>query len=55
MAPLMAHSISSGSGAGLAYCHGVSGVRPGKIVVLGAGVVGTNAARVASAWAWRPW
>jgi len=48
MAPLMGafylQKFKSGSGI---LPTGVSGVRPGKIVVLGAGVVGTNAARVA--------
>ena len=47
MAPLMAafylQRFKGGSGV---LPTGVSGVRPGKIVVLGAGVVGTNAARV---------
>ncbi len=48
MAPLMAafylQKFKGGSGV---LPTGVSGVRPGKMVVLGAGVVGTNAARVA--------
>ena len=48
MAPLMAayylQRFKGGSGV---LPTGVSGVRPGKMVVLGAGVVGTNAARVA--------
>lgn len=48
MAPLMAayylQMFKGGSGT---LPTGVSGVRPGKAVVLGAGVVGTNAARVA--------
>jgi alanine dehydrogenase len=48
MAPLMAafylQKFKGGSGV---LPTGVSGVRPGKTVVLGAGVVGTNAARVA--------
>jgi alanine dehydrogenase len=48
MAPLMAayylQKFKGGSGN---LPTGVSGVRPGKTVVLGAGVVGTNAARVA--------
>ena len=48
MAPLMAafylQKFKGGSGV---LPTGVSGVRPGKIVVLGAGVVGSNAARVA--------
>lgn len=47
MAPLMAafylQKFKGGSGV---LPTGVSGVKPGKIVVLGAGVVGTNAARV---------
>jgi len=47
MAPLMAafylQKFKCGSGV---LPTGVSGVRPGKTVVLGAGVVGTNAARV---------
>jgi alanine dehydrogenase len=47
MAPLMAafylQKFKGGSGV---LPTGVSGVRPGKILVLGAGVVGTNAARV---------
>ncbi|HEY6010727.1 MAG TPA: alanine dehydrogenase, partial [Nitrospirota bacterium] len=47
MAPLMAafylQRFKGGSGV---LPTGVSGVRPGTIVVLGAGVVGTNAARV---------
>jgi alanine dehydrogenase len=48
MAPLMAafHLQKFKGGSGI-LPTGVSGVRPGKIVVLGAGVVGTNAARVA--------
>jgi alanine dehydrogenase len=48
MAPIMAslylQKFRGGSGI---LPTGVTGVRPGKIVVLGAGVVGTNAARVA--------
>jgi alanine dehydrogenase len=48
MAPLMAafylQKFKGGSGI---LPTGVSGVKPGKIVILGAGVVGTNAARVA--------
>jgi alanine dehydrogenase len=48
MAPLMAsyylQKFKGGSGI---LPTGVSGVRPGKIVILGAGVVGTNSARVA--------
>jgi len=47
MAPLMAafylQKFKGGSGV---LPTGVSGVRPGKLVILGAGVVGTNAARV---------
>jgi alanine dehydrogenase len=47
MAPLMAafylQKFKGGSGV---LPTGVSGVRPAKIVILGAGVVGTNAARV---------
>jgi alanine dehydrogenase len=47
MAPLMAafylQKFKGGSGV---LPTGVSGVRPGKIVILGAGVVGANAARV---------
>jgi alanine dehydrogenase len=47
MAPLMAafylQKFKGGSGV---LPTGVSGVNPGKIVILGAGVVGTNAARV---------
>lgn len=49
MAPIMAslylQKFRGGSGI---LPTGVSGVRPGKIVILGAGVVGTNAARVAT-------
>ncbi|MDA8099533.1 MAG: alanine dehydrogenase [Nitrospiraceae bacterium] len=49
MAPLMAalylQKFRGGSGT---LPTGVSGVRPGKIVILGAGVVGTNAARIAT-------
>lgn len=48
MAPIMAslylQKFRGGSGI---LPTGVPGVRPGKIVILGAGVVGTNAARVA--------
>ena len=48
MAPIMAafylQKFKGGSGI---LPTGVSGVRPGKLVVLGAGVVGSNAARVA--------
>ena len=48
MAPLMAafylQTFKGGSGI---LPTGVTGVRPGKIVILGAGVVGTNAARIA--------
>jgi alanine dehydrogenase len=48
MAPIMAafYLQTFKGGAGV-LPTGVSGVRPGKIVILGAGVVGTNAARVA--------
>lgn len=50
MAPLMGtyylQKVSGGSGI---LATGASGVRPAKIVILGAGVVGTNAARIASA------
>jgi alanine dehydrogenase len=49
MAPLMGafflQKIHKGTGV---LPSGVEGVRPGKAVILGAGVVGTNAARVAS-------
>jgi alanine dehydrogenase len=49
MAPLMAayylQRFKGGSGI---LATGASGVKPGKIVIIGAGVVGTNAARVAS-------
>ena len=49
MAPIMAslylQKFRGGSGI---LPTGVTGVRPGKIVVLGAGVVGTNSARVAA-------
>jgi alanine dehydrogenase len=48
MAPIMAafylQKFKGGSGL---LPTGISGVRPGKIVILGAGVVGSNAARVA--------
>jgi alanine dehydrogenase len=48
MAPLMgAYHLQRFKGGSGILPTGVSGVRPGKIVVLGAGVVGTNAARVA--------
>ncbi len=47
MAPLMgAFYLQKFKGGSGVLPTGVSGVRPGKIVVLGAGVVGTNAARV---------
>jgi alanine dehydrogenase len=50
MAPLMAayylQTFRGGSGV---LATGASGARPAKIVILGAGVVGTNAARIASA------
>ncbi len=49
MAPLMAvyylQKFKGGSGI---LATGTSGVKPAKIVILGAGVVGTNAARIAS-------
>jgi len=49
MAPLMAvyflQKFKGGSGV---LATGASGVKPARIVILGAGVVGTNAARVAS-------
>jgi len=49
MAPLMGtyylQKFKGGSGI---LSTGASGVKPGKIVILGAGVVGTNAARVAA-------
>lgn len=49
MAPLMGtfylQKFKGGSGV---LATGASGVKPGKIVVLGAGVVGTNASRVAA-------
>jgi len=49
MAPLMAayylQKFKGGSGI---LATGASGVKPAKIVIIGAGVVGTNAARVAS-------
>jgi alanine dehydrogenase len=48
MAPLMgAFYLQRFKGGSGILPTGVSGVRPGKLVVLGAGVVGTNAARVA--------
>jgi len=48
MAPLMgAYYLQRFKGGSGILPTGVSGVRPGKIVVLGAGVVGTNAVRVA--------
>lgn len=48
MAPLMgAFYLQKFKGGSGVLPTGVSGVRPGKIVVLGAGVVGANAARVA--------
>ncbi|MHB8843905.1 MAG: alanine dehydrogenase [Nitrospirota bacterium] len=47
MAPLMgAYYLQKFKGGSGTLPTGVSGVRPGKIVVLGAGVVGANAARV---------
>ncbi len=48
MAPLMgAFYLQKFKGGSGVLPTGVSGVRPGKVLVLGAGVVGTNAARVA--------
>jgi alanine dehydrogenase len=49
MAPLMAafHLQKFKGGSGI-LPTGVSGVKPGKILILGSGVVGTNAARVGS-------
>jgi alanine dehydrogenase len=48
IAPLMgAYYLQKFKGGSGILATGASGVRPGKIVVLGAGVVGTNAARVA--------
>lgn len=47
MAPLMAaYHLQKFKGGSGVLPTGVSGVKPGKILVLGAGVVGTNAARV---------
>ncbi len=47
MAPLMgAFYLQRFKGGSGVLPTGVSGVRPGKIVIIGAGVVGTNAARV---------
>jgi alanine dehydrogenase len=49
MAPLMgAFYLQKFKGGSGILATGASGVRPARIVVLGAGVVGTNAARVAS-------
>ncbi len=49
MAPLMgAYYLQKFKGGSGILATGASGVRPARIVVLGAGVVGTNAARVAS-------
>jgi alanine dehydrogenase len=49
MAPLMgAYYLQKFKGGSGILATGASGVKPAKIVVLGAGVVGTNAARVAS-------
>ncbi len=49
MAPLMgAYYLQKFKGGAGILATGASGVKPGKIVILGAGVVGTNAARVAS-------
>jgi len=48
MAPLMgAFFLQQFKGGSGVLPTGVSGVKPGKILILGAGVVGTNAARVA--------
>lgn len=48
MAPLMgAYYLQKFKGGSGILATGASGVRPGKILILGAGVVGTNAARVA--------
>jgi len=48
MAPLMgAYHLQKFKGGSGILATGASGVRPGKILILGAGVVGTNAARVA--------
>ena len=48
MAPLVAaHYLQKFKGGSGVLVTGASGVKAGKIVVLGAGVVGTNAARVA--------
>ncbi len=48
MAPLMgAHYLQKFKGGSGILATGASGVKPGKLIVLGAGVVGTNAARVA--------
>jgi len=43
-------------GMGLLFC-GVPGVAPARVLVLGGGVVGLNAARMAMAWAprWSCW
>ncbi len=49
MAPIMgAYYLQKFKGGSGILATGASGVKPAKIVVLGAGVVGTNAARVAS-------
>lgn len=49
MAPLMgAFYLQKFKGGSGVLATGASGVRPAKIVILGAGVVGTNAARVAA-------
>ncbi len=49
MAPLMGiHYLQKFKGGSGILATGASGVKPAKIVILGAGVVGTNAARVAS-------
>ena len=49
MAPLMgAHYLQKFKGGSGILATGASGVKPARILILGAGVVGTNAARVAS-------
>ncbi len=49
MAPLMgAYYLQKFKGGSGILATGASGVKPAKVVILGAGVVGTNAARVAS-------
>jgi alanine dehydrogenase len=50
MAPLMGtYFLQKARGGSGILATGASGVRPGRVVILGAGVVGTNAARIASA------